>query len=123
MNNNKKLPEPGKLTNYMNKKYLFMYGEKDIIGSDENFKLLQNPRVLEHLENLLNEMIKWIANRFSDEEILSSIDNADLNNFGFTEEEINFIKNETKSSYETRQSIFGEKNKFKKIKERRNKYE
>ena len=55
------LPKPGKLTEYINKKYLFMYGNKDMISYDENFSLLKKSAVLDCLTNLLNRLISLVS--------------------------------------------------------------
>lgn len=122
MNND--LPKPGKLTEYINKKYLFMYGNKDMISYDENFELLKKSSVLECLTNLLNKLISFVSNGYNEKQILEKIDSLDLEAYGFSKEEAEFIKIETKASYEERQKFFNNKKQVKmKIRERRNLYE
>lgn len=118
------LPKPGKLTEYINKKYLFMYGNKDMISYDENFSLLKKSAVLDCLTNLLNKLISLVSSGYTEKQILEMINNLDLKNYGFNNEETKYIKSETQAIYKERQNFFNNKKQNKvKIRERRNKYE
>lgn len=118
------LPKPGKLTEYINKKYLFMYGNKDMISYNENFELLKNASVLDCLTSLLNKIIGLVSNGYNEKQILEIINNLDLEAYGFSKEEAEYIKGETKASYKERQNFFNNKRQVKvKIRERRNIYE
>lgn len=118
------LPKPGKLTEYINKKYLFMYGNKDMISYDENFSLLKKPAVLDCLTNLLNKLISLVSSGYTEKQILEMINNLDLKTYGFSNEESKYIKSETQAIYKERQNFFNNKKQNKvKIRERRNIYE
>lgn len=118
------LPKPGKLTEYINKKYLFMYGNKDMISYDENFSLLKKPAVLDCLTNLLNKLISLVSSGYTEKQILETINNLDLKTYGFSNEEAKYIKSETQAIYKERQNFFNNKKQNKvKIRERRNIYE
>ena len=114
------LPKPGKLTEYINKKYLFMYGNKDMISYDENFSLLKKSAVLDCLTNLLNRLISLVSSGYTEKQILEMINNLDLKTSGFSNEEAEYIKSETQAIYKERQNFFNNKVK---IRERRNIYE
>ena len=118
------LPKPGKLTEYINKKYLFMYGNKDMISYDENFSLLKKSTVLDCLTNLLNRLISLVSSGYTEKQILEMINNLDLKTYGFSNEEAEYIKSETQAIYKERQNFFNNKKQNKvKIRERRNRYE
>ena len=118
------LPKPGKLTEYINKKYLFMYGNKDMISYDENFSLLKKSTVLDCLTNLLNRLISLVSSGYTEKQILEMINNLDLKTYGFSNEEAEYIKSETQAIYKERQNFFNNKKQNKvKIRERRNIYE
>ncbi len=118
------LPKPGKLTEYINKKYLFMYGNKDMISYDENFSLLKKSAVLDCLTNLLNRLISLVSSGYTEKQILEMINNLDLKTYGFSSEEAEYIKSETQAIYKERQNFFNNKKQNKvKIRERRNIYE
>ena len=118
------LPKPGKLTEYINKKYLFMYGNKDMISYDENFSLLKKSTVLYCLTNLLNRLISLVSSGYTEKQILEMINNLDLKTYGFSNEEAEYIKSETQAIYKERQNFFNNKKQNKvKIRERRNIYE
>ncbi len=118
------LPKPGKLTEYINKKYLFMYGNKDMISYDENFSLLKKSAVLDCLTNLLNRLISLVSSGYTEKQILEMINNLDLKTYGFSNEEAEYIKSETQAIYKERQNFFNNKKQNKvKIRERRNIYE
>lgn len=118
------LPKPSKLTEYINKKYLFMYGNKNMISYNENFELLKNASVLDCLTNLLNKIIGFVSYGYTEKQILEQIDNLDLEANGFSKEEAEYIKGETKASYKEKQNFFNNKKQVKiKIRERRNLYE
>ena len=118
------LPKPGKLTEYINKKYLFMYGNKDMISYDENFLLLKKSTVLDCLTNLLNRLISLVSSGYTEKQILEMINNLDLKTYGFSNEEAEYIKSETQAIYKERQNFFNNKKQNKvKIRERRNIYE
>ena len=118
------LPKPGKLTEYINKKYLFMYGNKDMISYDENFSLLKKSTVLDCLTNLLNRLISLVSSGYTEKQILEMINNLDLKTYGFSNEEAEYIKSETQAIYKERQNLFNNKKQNKvKIRERRNIYE
>lgn len=118
------LPKPGKLTEYINKKYLFMYGNKDMISYDENFSLLKKSAVLDCLTNLLNRLISLVSSGYTEKQILEMINNLDLKTSGFSNEEAEYIKSETQAIYKERQNFFNNKKQNKvKIRERRNIYE
>lgn len=118
------LPKPGKLTEYINKKYLFMYGNKDMISYDENFSLLKKSAVLDCLTNLLNRLISLVSGGYTEKQILEMINNLDLKTYGFSNEEAEYIKSETQAIYKERQNFFNNKKQNKvKIRERRNIYE
>lgn len=118
------LPKPGKLTEYINKKYLFMYGNKDMISYDENFSLLKKSTVLDCLTNLLNRLISLVSSGYTEKQILEMINNLDLKTYGFSNEEAKYIKSETQAIYKERQNFFNNKKQNKvKIRERRNIYE
>lgn len=118
------LPKPGKLTEYINKKYLFMYGNKDMISYDENFSLLKKSAVLDCLTNLLNRLISLVSSGYTEKQILEMINNLDLKTYGFSNEETEYIKSETQAIYKERQNFFNNKKQNKvKIRERRNIYE
>ena len=118
------LPKPGKLTEYINKKYLFMYGNKDMISYDENFSLLKKSTVLDCLTNLLNRLISLVSSGYTEKQILEMINNLDLKNYGFSNKEAEYIKSETQAIYKERQNFFNNKKQNKvKIRERRNIYE
>lgn len=120
----KDLPKPGKLTEYINKKYLFMYGNKDMISYDENFSLLKKSAVLDCLTNLLNRLISLVSSGYTEKQILEMINNLDLKTYGFSNEEAEYIKSETQAIYKERQNFFNNKKQNKvKIRERRNIYE
>ena len=117
------LPKPGKLTEYINKKYLFMYGNKDMISYDENFSLLKKSTVLDCLTNLLNRLISLVSSGYTEKQILEMINNLDLKTYGFSNEEAEYIKSETQAIYKERQNFFNNKKQNKvKIRERRNIY-
>ena len=118
------LPKPGKLTEYINKKYLFMYGNKDMISYDENFSLLKKSTVLDCLTNLLNRLISLVSSGYTEKQILEMINNLDLKTYGFSNEEAEYIKSETQAIYKERQNFFNNKKQNKvKIRERRTIYE
>ena len=118
------LPKPGKLTEYINKKYLFMYGNKDMISYDENFSLLKKSAVLDCLTNLLNRLISLVSSGYTEKQILEMINNLDLKTYGFSNEEAEYIKSETQAIYKERQNFFNNKKQNKvKIREKRNIYE
>ena len=118
------LPKPGKLTEYINKKYLFMYGNKDMISYDENFSLLKKSAVLDCLTNLLNRLISLVSSGYTEKQILEMINNLDLKTYGFSNEEAEYIKSETQAIYKERQNFFNNKKQNKvKIRERRKIYE
>ena len=118
------LQKPGKLTEYINKKYLFMYGNKDMISYDENFSLLKKSTVLDCLTNLLNRLISLVSSGYTEKQILEMINNLDLKTYGFSNEEAEYIKSETQAIYKERQNFFNNKKQNKvKIRERRNIYE
>lgn len=118
------LPKPGKLTEYINKKYLFMYGNKDMISYDENFSLLKKSAALDCLTNLLNRLISLVSSGYTEKQILEMINNLDLKTYGFSNEEAEYIKSETQAIYKERQNFFNNKKQNKvKIRERRNIYE
>ena len=118
------LPKPGKLTEYINKKYLFMYGNKDMISYDENFSLLKKSTVLDCLTNLLNRLISLVSSGYTEKQILEMINNLDLKTYGFSNEEAEYIKSETQAIYKERQNFFNNKKQNQvKIRERRNIYE
>ena len=118
------LPKPGKLTEYINKKYLFMYGNKDMISYDENFSLLKKSAVLDCLTNLLNRLISLVSSGYTEKQIFEMINNLDLKTYGFSNEEAEYIKSETQAIYKERQNFFNNKKQNKvKIRERRNRYE
>ena len=118
------LPKPGKLTEYINKKYLFMYGNKDMISYDENFSLLKKSTVLDCLTNLLNRLISLVSSGYTEKQILEMINNLDLKTYGFSNEEAEYIKSETQAIYKERQNFFNNKKQNKvKIRDRRNIYE
>lgn len=118
------LPKPGKLTEYINKKYLFMYGNKDMISYDENFSLLKKSAVLDCLTNLLNRLISLVSSGYTEKQIFEMINNLDLKTYGFSNEEAEYIKSETQAIYKERQNFFNNKKQNKvKIRERRNIYE
>ena len=118
------LPKPGKLTEYINKKYLFMYGNKDMISYDENFSLLKKSTVLDCLTNLLNRLISLVSSGYTEKQILEMINNLDLKTYGFSNEEAEYIKSETQAIYKERQNFFNNKKQNKvQIRERRNIYE
>lgn len=118
------LPKPGKLTEYINKKYLFMYGNKDMISYDENFSLLKKSAILDCLTNLLNRLISLVSSGYTEKQILEMINNLDLKTYGFSNEEAEYIKSETQAIYKERQNFFNNKKQNKvKIRERRNIYE
>ena len=118
------LPKPGKLTEYINKKYLFMYGNKDMISYDENFSLLKKSAVLDCLTNLLNRLISLVSSGYTEKQILEMINNLDLKTYGFSNEEAEYIKSETQAIYKERQNFFNNKKQNNvKIRERRKIYE